>query len=360
MKLCEICNEANGSSFEIGKCYICNDSALKTNEMIEKAKKLLEKEGSKNFSISTKIPKDWLIQEERVWDMSIGKSESIKNRLNKKISSSLPGEYIVDGEARIVFDFAAETVVLERNDMFIFGRYKKLVSGLSQSRWKCNKCEGKGCKACNEKGKMYESVEERIGEPLKTLASAEDYVLHASGREDVDATNSAGRIFVMMLKSPKNRSVDLKAAQEKIGKSNEVSVDGLRLVGRGFVELVTESHFDKAYTAEVEFGREIVEEDAQKISEIEGSTIAQQTPKRVVHRRADLVRHRKIKKIHVEKIDGKKAMIFIKAEAGTYIKELISGDDGRTTPNISNIIGTNAKCISLDVSEIDDKFIDQF
>jgi len=360
MKLCEICNDANGSFFENGKCYICNDSALKTYEMIERAKKLLEKEGSKNFSISTKIPKDWLVQEERIWDISLGKSESIKNKLNKKISSSLPGKYVVDGEVRIVFDFAADTVVLERNDVFIFGRYKKLVSGLSQSRWKCNKCEGKGCKACNEKGKMYESVEERIGEPLKTLTSAEDYVLHASGREDVDATNSAGRIFVMMLKSPKNRSVDLKAAQEKIGKGCEVSVEGLRFVKRGFVELVTESHFDKAYTAEVEFGREIGEEDSKKISEIEGIAIAQQTPKRVVHRRADLIRHRRIKKIQVKKIDGKKAVIFIKAEAGTYIKELISGDDGRTNPNISKIAGTSAKCIALNVAEIDDGFIDQF
>ncbi len=360
MKLCRICNDANGSSFENGKCYICSDSALKTDQMIEKAKELLKKEGSKSFSISTKIPKDWLVQEERVWDISLGKSESIKNRLNKKISSSLPGEYVVDGDVRIVFDFAADTVTLQRSDMFIFGRYRKTVPGLSQSRWKCSKCDGKGCKACNEKGKMYESVEERIGEPLKAAALAEDYVLHASGREDVDATNSAGRIFVMMLKSPKNRRIDLKMAEKKIGESAEVSVHGLRLVKRGFVELVSESHFDKAYTAEVEFGREIGEDDAEKISEIEGTMIAQKTPKRVAHRRADLVRHRKIKKIRVEKIDGKKAVLFIKAEAGTYIKELISGDDGRTEPNISKITGTSAKCTSLDVSEIDDGFIDQF
>jgi len=60
MFLCEVCNEANASSFEIGDCHICNGKAAKTPEMIEQAKELLSKENVKSFSISTKILNDVL------------------------------------------------------------------------------------------------------------------------------------------------------------------------------------------------------------------------------------------------------------------------------------------------------------
>ncbi len=330
---------------------------MRTEGMLGKARELLKKEDARDFSISTRIPKDWLVREECVWDIGMKDAESIKNKLNRMISSSLKGKYVPDGEVRIVFDYSDKSVKLERNDLFVFGRYKKLVPGLSQSRWRCQKCKGEGCKECEGKGKYYESVEERIGEPLKAATDADDYVLHASGREDVDATNSAGRIFVLMLKNPKHRRPDLAEAASKIAESKEVEVGGLRFVKRGFVELVTESHFDKTYRATVALGKEIGEKEIKEIKALEGKAILQKTPKRVVHRRANLVRHRRIKRIDVEK-EGKGLVLTIKAEAGTYIKELISGDDGRTEPSIAGIVGVKAECTALDVSEIDDSFID--
>jgi tRNA pseudouridine synthase 10 len=46
------------------------------------------------------------------------------------------------------------------------------------------------------------------------------------------------------------------------------------------------------------------------------------------------------------------ATLTIEAESGTYIKELISGDDGRTRPSISEMIGVPCKVAELDVIEI--------
>ena len=128
---------------------------------------------------------------------------------------------------------------------------------------------------------------------------------------------------------------------------------------RTFVEVVTESHFDKAYQAETEFERPLGEADVAKIRAIEGKTLLQQTPTRVSHRRADLVRHRKVKHIEVVNIDGNKARLIIKAEAGTYIKELISGDKGRTVPSVAGELGIKAECKALEVTMIDDGFLDQ-
>jgi tRNA pseudouridine synthase 10 len=362
MFLCEICNAANGSAFEIGQCHICGGKAMETPRMIEEAKALLTKENAKSFSISTKIPKDWLVREEDAWDVSMKGTESLKSMLNGTIvralkeKSSLP--YVMDGDVRLVFDYKKGEVELQRNDLFIFGRYLKHKAGLSQSRWLCMKCQGEGCNKCGGKGKNFESVEERIGEPVKRMAGSEDYVLHASGREDVDATNSAGRAFVIEVKGPQTRELDLVKLAEDIAASGEVSVRDLRLVPRRFTESVTESHFDKSYKAGVEFGRELTEEDKRKIEGIAGQTLLQRTPKRVAHRRADLVRQRKVKEIEVLEFNGKTAVLRIKAEAGTYIKELISSDGGRTEPSIAGLLATEAKCASLDVSEIDDDYLD--
>jgi tRNA pseudouridine synthase 10 len=360
LALCQICNEANGSAFARGDCYICRGGALEVERMTDEAAALIKKEDASGFSLSTMIPKEWLIREEDAWDVRGG--QSIKDFINRKIARELQTvtglPYENEADCRMVFDFARGTVSLERNDLFIFGRYKKLVQGLSQSRWLCSHCNGKGCDACGGKGKNYESVEERVGEPLKNATRADGYVMHASGREDVDATNTAGRAFVLMLANPRKRALDLERASVEIAESGEVSVSGLRIVGRPFVEVVTESHFDKTYEAYVEFGKPLTAEDLACIKEMEEKTLAQQTPQRVAHRRADLVRYRKVKRLEILSTAGGRAVLRITAEAGTYIKELISGDDGRTQPSIAELLKTDAKCTKLVVEQIEDGFLD--
>ncbi len=362
MLLCRICNSANGNAFTEGDCYICEGKALAADAMAAEAARLLKAEDARSFSISSVIPKDWLAREEKAWDTRLSGAESLKSSLNHRLISALREAsglpYETDGDCRCVFDFSSGTASIVRNGMFVFGRYRKLAAGLSQSRWVCSRCGGKGCAECEGKGKFYESVEERIGEPFKEESGCEDYVMHASGREDVDATNIAGRAFVLELKGPRKRRLDLPSLARKIAAGGEVEALDLRVVPRGFVELVTESHFDKTYEADTEFGRELGDEDASRLRSLEGKTILQQTPTRVAHRRADLVRHRKIKHLEVAEVKGNKARLIVKAEAGTYIKELISGDGGRTEPSVAGLLGTGAKCIRLEVTMIDDGFLD--
>ncbi|MFH0737952.1 MAG: tRNA pseudouridine(54/55) synthase Pus10 [Candidatus Micrarchaeota archaeon] len=362
MQLCAICDSANGKRFPHGTCHICKGDAQKTEKMVEEASRLLAADGAKSFSISTLIPKDWLSREEKAWDISLKGAESVKNLLNRTISSALAkkakAEYLPEGECRVVFDYSSGAVKLERSALFVFGRYKKISAGLSQSRWKCSKCDAKGCHSCEGKGKLYESVEERIGEPFKKASQSSDYTLHASGREDVDATNSAGRPFVLEITNPKTRSLDLDAIAREIADKGDASVSDLHIVPRSFVEVVTESHFDKSYKADIEADGPLDNAAIGRIRSIEGKMLLQKTPTRVAHRRADLVRHRRVKRLEVQSAEGRNATLIIKAEAGTYIKELISGDGGRTEPNISAAIGMKAVCKKLEVTEIEDGFLD--
>ena len=83
--------------------------------------------------------------------------------------------------------------------------------------------------------------------------------------------------------------------------------------------------------------------------------IHQQTPLRVLRRRADKVRVKHVKELSYEIIDDTHFSIRIKTEGGLYIKELISGDEGRSQPNISEILGVKAICEQLDVIEVSEK-----
>ena len=332
--------------------------------IIKRAEKLLS--GYKTFSISTKIPKEWLTAEEADFDKKLSEASSIKNSLNAKIAKTLEEKtgliYSREGDIRVVFDFLGEkaNVCLEKIPVFVFGRYKKLVPGISQSRWKCIDCGGLGCASCKQKGKHYESVEEKMGDVMQKHFGAIDYTMHASGREDVDATCTAGRAFVMEIKEPEKRSAELSKIAYEIAKGGEVEVVGLKMVPRSFQEVVTESHFDKEYLAEVEFEKDITDSQIKKIESLAGTILEQRTPTRVAHRRSDLVRKRKVIELELKQKTGNKklATARIMAEAGTYIKELIHGDSGRTIPSFASVLGIPAKCTKLEVSRIDDEFLD--
>ncbi|MHC1581826.1 MAG: tRNA pseudouridine(54/55) synthase Pus10, partial [Candidatus Syntropharchaeia archaeon] len=101
----------------------------------------------------------------------------------------------------------------------------------------------------------------------------------------------------------------------------------------------------------IELEKEI---EKEKIIECLGSLdlIEQRTPSRVAHRRADLTRKRRVLRAELLDFKGKEAVIELECEGGLYVKELVSGDSGRTKPNISEILGVEAEVKELDVVDV--------
>jgi len=73
----------------------------------------------------------------------------------------------------------------------------------------------------------------------------------------------------------------------------------------------------------------------------------------VVHRRADLVRKRRVNEMKLVRFADGVCDIETKCDSGLYIKELISGDCGRTKPSLSDLIGSEAVVKELDVVDVD-------
>jgi tRNA pseudouridine synthase 10 len=72
----------------------------------------------------------------------------------------------------------------------------------------------------------------------------------------------------------------------------------------------------------------------------------------VAHRRANKVRERTIYNCSIESVEGTLATLMIETESGTYVKEFVSGDDNKTQPNLSDLIGIPCKVKELDVIDV--------
>lgn len=287
--------------------------------------------------------------------------ESIKKEINREIGKEL--YFTLNKEVEfdnpnivIMVDFVNQNIDIQINPMYIEGRYRKLVRGIPQTKWPCGKCRGKGCQSCNYTGKQYpETVEELISPEAVEFTGGSWSKFHGAGREDIDVKMLGnGRPFVLEIKEPKTRYLDLEVLEEKINTfaSGKVEVHGLKFVGKNRKGAIKCSSTDtyKVYKAIVELECDINEDKLNLLNSME--IINQRTPIRVSHRRADKIRTRKVRSISTKPIDSSKFEMVVECEGGLYIKELISGDEGRSKPNVSEILGVNARCIQLDVLEV--------
>ncbi len=311
------------------------------------------------FSIRTTIPYQWelLIDEMVEKEKNINHIKTLINReLVKEIGKRFGLQY-KPGGGEVIFEFNFEKMHSRvfLSNLFLFGYYYKEKPNISQTRWICKRCKGKGCEHCNFKGKMYLSVEELIGERIKSLFDCKDYVLHSSGREDVDVINLAGRPFVLEIIKPKKKP-DIAAVQQQLRTSKfGVWCEIKNFVDKGAVQLISDSHFDKTYWVETDGVMER-EEESQLLALV-GKNIEQRTPKRVMHRRADLIRRRKILDLCI--LNRSPLVFVVTTEPGTYIKELVSGDEGRTKPSISSVLGRKLRCTCLRLISIHDEFLSE-
>jgi len=136
--------------------------------------------------------------------------------------------------------------------------------------------------------------------------------------------------------------------------TNKVRVKDLKFVNSKVIEFLKDAKFKKTYRAKVIFEKDVsADELFNAIEKLKNVEITQRTPKRVEHRRADLIRKRKVYDMRILQQKNNIAVLEIEAESGLYIKELISGDDGRTKPSLSEVVGIDAIVEKLDVINVE-------
>ena len=426
------------------------------------------------LQLGARIPKDQIQDEEDLRKrFGAGGSDALKSSLVQAIAqhlnTKLENVTLVNDKPQILalIDVLTLTVELDIRAHYLYGRYIKLERGIPQTRWPCRACKGRGCERCDQTGLQYKkSVQDLIGNPLLEMFQAKEHAFHGMGREDIDVRcMGRGRPFVIEMKEPKLRSVDVVKAMEQINTSAEgsIQITGLRDSNRSEVVRVKDTPAEKSYTirfrilplseaeytvltAPVDLTNEDVQERGGKgkkksskrkrrgdkkndhtkplptvidvpegptedelkamkkaelvakaeemklkksgtkdeliqrimessppapvlfdlpendeilhtIEKLSGVILAQRTPERVAHRRADLIRRRTVyetSKPLIETMeDGVREVEFtLRCESGTYVKETVHGDGGRTQPSLSSLIKAKCEVLWLDVGDI--------
>jgi tRNA pseudouridine synthase 10 len=349
---------------EAKTCFLCDNKFQSVDILVQKALKQAAYYEYTTFLVGIELPvKVEEREDEFKAALNVAYGESLRHEFGRVLGKRIEKQTGKTVEFRkpdlaIVVNPFKETVALQVNPLFVAGRYRKLVRDLPQSKWFCSSCRGRGCEKCGGTGKLYpESVEEIVSKPLVEAAEGEKSAFHASGREDIDARMlGTGRPFVVEISKPKKRSIDLTRILEAINAtgSGKVQVSRLRFTNRDVVRRLKKAESaQKEYRVLVEFERDVSAAELQRVEqELTGASIKQQTPLRVVHRRADLIREKYIYRVKVKKVAPKQAEMIVRCQGGLYVKELVSGDEGRTVPSVSSLLGTAAKTLKLDVLKV--------
>jgi len=227
----------------------------------------------------------------------------------------------------------------------------------------CYDCDGTGtrdgddCDTCDGTGYIVdESVEELLRPAFVEATDGESATLHGAGREDVDALMLGdGRPFVMEVESPRRRGVDTDALQSEVNERADGKVEAreLQRVEGSVVERVKSLDASKRYRARVSFSEPVAQDALEDALETLVGVVEQRTPSRVDRRRADKVREREVYEATGDAEEGRGATVELHTQGGLYVKELVSGDEGRTETSLASLLGVEATVEELDVLAVE-------
>ena len=345
------------------ECTLCGGAFARLDSWAERAVRAAEGFEWHRFTCGSRWEPETLAREEALWlAVRTEWGESVRSAWNRELGKRIEHRTGASGGTErpdVVFlaDLAVGRVEITVLPLYFAGRYRKLDRTLPQTRWPCRRCRGRGCERCGGTGKTYPtSVEEIVAAPFLRASGAEGSRFHGMGREDIDARMlGRGRPFVLELLRPRVRTVDLTRFSEELAReaTGRVEVLDLAPAAAETVLRVKEASPEKSYRVGVR-GRVSVAKVNEALTLAVGRAIAQRTPTRVAHRRSDRVRTRRIVAAHVVDASEERFTLELRTEAGTYVKEWVEGDGGRTDPSLATLVGVPLSVEFLDVLEIHD------
>ncbi len=354
------------SSITEDLCPLCENLFDDVDNIVDRVFESLSNTQFSTMQFGIHLPKDLIQEEDRIRSKyGAPGSNPLKGALVEAIHRRI-GEldqnvtFVKEKpDVMILVDGLTLRVDVDVRPIFLYGRYRKLSREIPQTRWPCRSCRGRaeGCESCDGSGLQYpDSVQDLIGEPIRETLDASDTSFHGMGREDIDVRCLGnGRPFVLEVKRPSKREHSLSELVKMVNDhgTGKIEIDNLVWCSRKKVNEVKQSRSEKTYT--IRFGVDglgNLTQVEESILSLSGQVINQETPKRVSHRRAAKVRKRRVSSIDRVFIEGDEVELTLRCEAGTYIKELVHSDEGRTNPSIRSVLGADCEVIWLDVEEI--------
>ncbi|KAJ3036936.1 putative tRNA pseudouridine synthase Pus10 [Rhizophlyctis rosea] len=280
-------------------------------------------------------------------------------------------------------------VSLRHESVYVAGRYNKYKRGISNSPWEI---DGKRL--------AEDSVEELMAPKIDAAFRCSGHKFSCAGREDADVLMLGhGRPFYFEMLNPKvamlsqKEMCDIeKGINAEVGE--KIGVRDLQIVTKDDTRVMKDSAStkSKSYSCLIQLAKPVTQAKLDEVSAMGEIKVDQQNPTRVP-RRADLLRKKTIESLHLrfdpysptdstthiinttkshEPLSGtnlptnsstdeadssipehQQIRADMKTSAGTYVKEFVHGDGGRTRPCLAELLGVeSASVVALDVLEV--------
>lgn len=239
-----------------------------------------------------------------------------------------------------------------RPPVYLAGRYLKLKRYMPQSKW-FDPATG------HRIGDV--SLAERLEAAILSAYKGDECKFIAGGREDADVRMlGEGRPFVMEISNPEAghpSSERLRQIEESLSAADHgARAVGLTPCNRKALEKLksVEESKEKTYLALCWSERLLDQESIDRLQRIgggQGIEVMQDTPLRVLHRRASKIRPRKVWLETIDPIPSNPQYfnLRLRTQAGTYVKEFCHGDLGRSQPNLGSLLDCRTEILQLDV-----------
>ena len=181
--------------------------------------------------------------------------------------------------------------------------------------------------------------------------------MNAGGREDRNVRMlGGGRNFIYEIFNVKKKfGINYEKLNEQFNlESPMVKIKNLKLSNKSEYNKIKQEEKSKKYLAVIYTNKKIEKNLINNlIKENTNLEIDQLTPIRVLHQRSLKQRKKQIISLkEIERINDHFLIIEIISSAGTYIKEFINGDFGRTFPNLGSLLNCECDILQLDVKDI--------
>ena len=213
-------------------CFVCGGIFDRLQEIASRIVNTVFGYEFDSFILGVVVP-GWVSEREDRVRLISGSTycEDIKSELSRELGKLLASMLKVRfdpvrPDLNIVVDPFSMMVEVSPTPIYIAGRFRKFKTGFPIRSKLCRVCMGRGCDSCGGLGVREISVEYALMKVAMDLYGCESVKLHLQiddGRDRV--VLGLGRSFILEVRKPKRRSVDLTIFREKLYSMFEGLID---------------------------------------------------------------------------------------------------------------------------------------
>jgi len=288
------------------ECYLCKNLFDKLDYFAQKVVDEMKDYEYSTFLIGSIIPKDLISREEDFWEeFGIDLCETFKSNFNRNVGIKVKklcdkNTDFEKPDIMATIDIKNDKCLLQVSPVYIKGSYRKLYPRSGAQKIIINIFE----KASKSKEGIFYSI----------------------GRLENNVVTSAYRPFIIALKNPKKRNLNLNKLREKLNLKKSIKVSRLSYCRKEDIELMKRDKILASYSIFLKlnkFNKDIKE----KLVSLE--------KKRIIQILKNKIRKPYIRKIRL-KFKDNDLEIYIESTVGFSINSFLSG---RSKPNLKKLIG---------------------